>query len=98
MIVACLSAMLVNVTPYPFTERDFGTLLRAQTVCEERYKGCVSNFTKVQKHGFRITCGDKTKFYREEYDKQVRQQIMSELKGQGLNEEQMKKALERIDL
>ena len=97
MILTCLSALIINLTPLPFDQNDMRTLNRAVThVCgkDPRYGGCLARFTKTGKLSYQVSCGDKMRFNREQYEKDVDKAIDYELRY--LSEEDKKKALEKI--
>tara|TARA_R110000851_G_scaffold233382_3_gene385925 strand:+ start:117 stop:413 length:297 start_codon:yes stop_codon:yes gene_type:complete len=96
MILACLSAVIINMTTVNFTETDMKTLTRAYHVCQNdtRYEGCLKTFTKRSVSSYSVTCGKKENFDLDQYKKQIDMEIEYELRH--LTKEQKAKALKKI--
>ena len=97
MILTCLSAVILNLTPLPFNQQDMATLNRAVTeVCQKdaRYGGCLARFTKSGKNSYQVSCGDKQEFDDGQYKKDVDKQIDYELRY--LSAEKKEAALKKI--
>lgn len=53
----CGTPKLVNQTIFPWNDRDFENMHRAQISCGFKYKGCLKTWTKVSQLNYHAICG-----------------------------------------
>lgn len=57
----CTAILIVNMTGAAWLPEDFKHINRAQEVCQDRYKSCLSKITKQKMYTFQAICGNEKK-------------------------------------